>query len=138
MKKYLLSICLLLATTTLLNAQTGTGIVAQINSPYTITPTTVDSTTTITIQFNNTLPTTNIAIFTGLNSPFSTDVNSIAIAANDSVTIDITKFKKIIKKGIYMELINYQYDIEKLAIDCGTISNEILTSISSRVKRVYI
>ena len=52
MKKYLLIICFLVSTTTLLKAQTGTnGLVAQINSPYILTPTTVDSTTTITIQF---------------------------------------------------------------------------------------
>ena len=36
-----------------------------------------------------------------------------------------------------MELINYKYDIEKLAKECNTISNEILTSISPRVKRIY-
>ena len=90
MKKYLLIICFLVATTTLLKAQTGTnGLVAQINSPYILTPTTVDSTTTITIQFNNTLPTTNIAIFTGLNSPFSTSVDSLVIAANDSATMSL-------------------------------------------------
>ena len=36
-----------------------------------------------------------------------------------------------------MELINYRNDIEKIAKECNTISNEILTSISSRVKRIY-
>ena len=56
----------------------------------------------------------------------------------DSITIDVTKYRKMIKKNIYMELINYEYDIEKLAKKCGTISNEILTSISNRVKRIYI
>ena len=56
----------------------------------------------------------------------------------DSTIIDITKYKTIIKKNIYMELINHEYDIEKMAKECGTISNEILTSISNRVKRYYI
>jgi len=56
----------------------------------------------------------------------------------DTITVDITKNKKIIKKGIYMEIINYNHDIEKLAKECNTISNEILTSISNRVKRIYI
>ena len=55
----------------------------------------------------------------------------------DSLTIDISGNSKIIKKGIYMELINYKNDIEKIAKECNTISNEILTSISSRVKRIY-
>ena len=37
-----------------------------------------------------------------------------------------------------MYLINKDNDIEKIAKKYGTISNEILTSISKRVKRVYI
>ena len=64
--------------------------------------------------------------------------NIIGRVSMDSITIDITKNKKIIKKGTYMELINHEYDIEKIAKECGTISNEILTSISNRVKRNYI
>ena len=64
--------------------------------------------------------------------------NIIGRISMDSITIDVTKYRKMIKKGIYMELINYEYDIEKLAKKCGTISNEILTSISNRVKRIYI
>ncbi len=55
----------------------------------------------------------------------------------DSLTIDISANSMIIKKGVYMELINYRNDIEKIAKECNTISNEILTSISSRVKRIY-
>ena len=64
--------------------------------------------------------------------------NIIGRVSMDSTTIDITKYKTIIKKGIYMELINHKYDIEKMAKECDTISNEILTSISNRVKRNYI
>ena len=56
----------------------------------------------------------------------------------DTLTIDITKKSKLIKKGMYLELINYTHDIEKIAKQCNTISNEILTSISDRVKRIYI
>ena len=56
----------------------------------------------------------------------------------DSITVDITKHKNLFKPGMFLEIINHKYDIEKLAITCGTISNEILTSISDRVKRVYI
>jgi len=56
----------------------------------------------------------------------------------DSITIDITKSKNKIKIGNYMELINEKNNIEKLAKKCGTISNEILTSITKRVKRIYI
>ena len=80
MKRFLLLICFLISTTTLLKAQTGgNGVVAQINSPYTFTPTSYDSTTTISVQFNNTLPATNVISFTGLNSPFSTSVDSISV-----------------------------------------------------------
>ena len=56
----------------------------------------------------------------------------------DSLTIDITKSKNNMKTGQYCEIINKKNDIEKLAKKCGTISNEILTSISQRVRRVYI
>ena len=64
--------------------------------------------------------------------------NIVGRVSMDSITIDVTKYFKLIKKGIYMEIINYEYDIEKFAKECNTISNEILTSISNRVKRIYI
>ena len=55
----------------------------------------------------------------------------------DSITIDITKSKKTFKIGDYIEVINYDHTIDKLAKQSGTISNEILTSITKRVKRIY-
>ena len=55
----------------------------------------------------------------------------------DSITIDISKSKKSFKIGDYIEVINYVYTVDKLAKQSGTISNEILTSITKRVKRVY-
>ena len=55
----------------------------------------------------------------------------------DTVTIDVTNTSKFLKEGMYVDLINYENDIEKLAKNCGTISNEILTSISARVIRIY-
>ena len=56
----------------------------------------------------------------------------------DSITIDISKHSNLLKTGMFLEIINYKYDIEKFATKSNTISNEILTSISNRVKRVYI
>ena len=56
----------------------------------------------------------------------------------DSITIDISKSCKLLKIGQYVEIINYSHGIDALAKQCETISNEILTSISKRVKRVYI
>ncbi len=56
----------------------------------------------------------------------------------DSLTIDISKTKNDIKVGMYVDLINNKYDIEKFASECKTISNEVITSISKRVKRVYV
>ena len=55
----------------------------------------------------------------------------------DTITIDITNHEKLLKVGKFVELINHKNDIEKLAKSCDTISNEILTSISNRVIRVY-
>ena len=56
----------------------------------------------------------------------------------DTITVDITKNSKFLKVGNYMELINHKNGIDKIAKECNTISNEILTSISKRVKRIYI
>ena len=56
----------------------------------------------------------------------------------DSLTIDITNSKHNLKVGMYIEIINKKYDIEDFANKCETISNEVLTSIGSRVKRLYV
>ena len=56
----------------------------------------------------------------------------------DSITIDITKNHQKVKEGIYMELINHKYGIDYHAKKSKTICDEVLTSISKRVKRVYI
>ena len=56
----------------------------------------------------------------------------------DSLTIDISKNKHNLKVGNYIEIINYKFDIEKFANECETISNEVITSIGSRVKIEYV
>ena len=43
-----------------------------------------------------------------------------------------------IKLSFQQDLNTTEFKIEKMAKECRTISNEILTSISSRVKRNYI
>ena len=63
--------------------------------------------------------------------------NIIGRISMDTITIDITKHNKLFKEGMLVDLINYKNDIEKLAKNCETISNEILTLISDRVKRIY-
>ena len=55
----------------------------------------------------------------------------------DTITIDISKSNKLLKIGQYVEIINYSHGIDELAKQCKTISNEILTSISNRVPRIY-
>ena len=56
----------------------------------------------------------------------------------DSITVDISKNSKSIKVGDYMEIINHFNGIDKIASQCNTICHDILTSISKRVKRVYL
>ena len=63
--------------------------------------------------------------------------NIIGRVSMDTITINITNNANLLKIGMFVELINYENDIEKLAKNCDTIRNEILTSISERVKRVY-
>lgn len=55
----------------------------------------------------------------------------------DSITIDITKKKNLFKMGNYVEIINYLYGIDYIANKCETISNEIITSLTNRVERIY-
>ena len=55
----------------------------------------------------------------------------------DSITINITKNKKKFNIGDYVDLISYERGIDDFAKQCCTISNEVLTSISHRVKRIY-
>ena len=55
----------------------------------------------------------------------------------DSITINITKNKKKFNIGDYVDLISYERGIDDFAKQCCTISNEVLTSISYRVKRIY-
>ena len=45
---------------------------------------------------------------------------------------------KKIQEGTYMELINHEYGIDYHAKKSKTICDEVLTSISERVQRVYI
>jgi len=64
--------------------------------------------------------------------------NIIGRVSMDSITVDITKSKYVIKCGQYMDIINEKNNIGKIAKKIKTNSNEILTSISKRVKREYI
>jgi len=56
----------------------------------------------------------------------------------DSLTVDISKNSNSVKVGDYMEIINHLNGIDKISGQCNTICHEILTSISKRVKRVYV
>ena len=88
--KKLLTICLIMLCAFIIKAQTGNGIVAQINSPYAFTPTTVDSTTTIDVVFVNTVGAQQTLTFTGIAAPFSISSNSVLIGASDSTTIQLS------------------------------------------------
>ncbi len=56
----------------------------------------------------------------------------------DSFTIDITNSKNNLKVGNYIEIINKVNDIEDFASKCKTISNEVLTSLGRRAKKIYV
>ena len=56
----------------------------------------------------------------------------------DNLTVDINKNYKIFDIGDYVEIINYEHGIDAMANICNTISNEVITSISERVKRKYV
>ena len=56
----------------------------------------------------------------------------------DSITVDIKNNLGNLKEGDYVEIINYKYDINYIAKKSQTICDEILTSISNRVQRIYV
>ena len=63
--------------------------------------------------------------------------NIIGRISMDTITIDISNDKNNLKSGMYLDLINFDHGIDEIANKCNTISNEILTSISNRVTRIY-
>ena len=54
-----------------------------------------------------------------------------------SFVIDINKINRIIKIGDFVEIINDKYDIEMLAKDTLTVSQDVLTSFGSRIRKIY-
>ena len=55
----------------------------------------------------------------------------------DTFTIDISKCSHDLKVGMYVDIINEEYKLNKFAKECETISYEVLTSIGNRVYRKY-
>ncbi len=55
----------------------------------------------------------------------------------DSFTVDISKSSHDLNIGMYLDIINDEYKLDKFAKLCKTIPNEVLTSIGKRVYRKY-
>jgi alanine racemase len=55
----------------------------------------------------------------------------------DMVMIDITDIENV-NEGDIVEIFGSNLPVQQVAQWCGTISYEIMTSISQRVKRIYI
>ncbi|EJF89347.1 alanine racemase [Bartonella tamiae] len=56
----------------------------------------------------------------------------------DSITLDTSDLPILLKAGDLVELIGEHQSLEEVAKDAGTISYEILTSLSRRCARVYL
>ncbi|MGF7158197.1 alanine racemase [Bartonella heixiaziensis] len=56
----------------------------------------------------------------------------------DSTVVDATDLDKKPQRGDWVEFIGPHQTLEKVSIDANTIPNEILTSLGSRYKRIYI
>ena len=56
----------------------------------------------------------------------------------DTSVVDITNFYNKIKLGDYVEIINEKNDIEIIAKNANTVSQNILTSLGKRIKIKYI
>jgi len=89
--KKLLTIFFLTLSITFVKAQTtGNGLIAQIASPYSFIPTTVDSTTTIDVDFINMATAPQTLNLTGLLAPFSISSSSVLINSLDTVTLQLS------------------------------------------------
>jgi len=88
--KKLYTMCIIMLMVFTIQAQTGNGVVAQINSPYSFTPTTVDSTTTIDIVFVNTVAAPQTVTLAGISAPFNISSSSVLIGASDSTTLQLS------------------------------------------------
>ena len=55
----------------------------------------------------------------------------------DMAMIDITDIENV-NEGDIVEIFGNNLPVQQVAQCCGTISYEIMTSVSQRVKRVYI
>ncbi len=64
--------------------------------------------------------------------------NIIGRVSMDSIIIEIKRDINKFKNENYVEIINENYGIDYMADNCGTISHEILTSISKRVERKFV
>lgn len=69
-----------------------------------------------------------------LNGQLSPIIGSVCM---DMAMIDITDIENV-KEGDEVEIFGKYLPVQKIAEWCGTITYEILTTISQRVKRVYI
>ncbi|WP_375626776.1 alanine racemase [Bartonella sp. MU37NMGALS] len=56
----------------------------------------------------------------------------------DSIIVDTTDLDQKPQTGDWVELIGPHQTLEKVSIDAGTLPNEILTSLGSRYKYIYI
>ncbi|WP_273757014.1 alanine racemase [Bartonella sp. MM73XJBT] len=56
----------------------------------------------------------------------------------DSIIVDATDLEKKPQRGDWVELIGPHQTLEKVSTDANTIPNEILTSLGTRYKRIYI
>jgi len=65
-------------------AQVGLGVELQIAQDYQFSPTTTDSTSSVTIVVHNTVASEQQITFTGLSEPFYTSDSVLTVAANDS------------------------------------------------------
>tara|TARA_B110000003_G_scaffold22369_1_gene21536 strand:- start:2511 stop:6977 length:4467 start_codon:yes stop_codon:yes gene_type:complete len=105
MKNFILTTAFIFAFIFSITAQTGNGIVTQASSTTSFMPTTIDSTTTVSIQFHNTVGVTQNVYFSGLSTPYTISNDTLSIPANDSVSVDIS-FTPIIS-GLYSDTLDW-------------------------------
>ena len=108
MKKSLLFLSSLFFSISLF-AQVGLGIELQIAQDYQFSPTTTDSTSSVSITIINTVASEQQVTFTGLSEPFYTSDSVLTVAANDSSNFVLSFIPN--SSGVFSDVLEFSGNI---------------------------
>ena len=106
-KAFFIIVCLFSVTGTF--AQIGSGVELQIAQNYQFSPTTTDSTNSVTITVYNTVASEQQITFTGLSEPFHPSDSVLTVAANDSLNFVLSFTPN--SPGVFSDVLEFSGNI---------------------------